>query len=169
MNQENPDPRGEYIRTCPYCEDVFTANHMLQIYCPEKDGMKNYCKNRNKRLLANLIRDEQLNEFEEQPPGIIINDPENADQAIDTGKEPSKWQNNTILSLLEMHLGNRHSVCVPVGILRKAGMKFEDFDQRYQIPNTELYIATYGPYAVAWSNENIVLLTFKKEIPWMIQ
>ena len=35
---ENPDPRGEYIRTCPYCEKEFTANHMNREFCQEKNG-----------------------------------------------------------------------------------------------------------------------------------
>ena len=54
MNQRiEMDPRGEYQRVCPYCGESFIAHHMLQIYCPEKNGHPNYCKNRQKRIHDN--------------------------------------------------------------------------------------------------------------------
>ena len=58
MEFENPDPRGEYKRTCPYCDEEFTAQHMNREYCPEKNGIIDYCKNRYKRL-AKLEKEEQ--------------------------------------------------------------------------------------------------------------
>ena len=45
------DPRGEYMRECPYCKLQFTANHMNRDYCPSKNGKKDWCKNRYKRLV----------------------------------------------------------------------------------------------------------------------
>ena len=49
----NPDPIGEYQRICPYCSEIFTANHMNRKYCPSKDGIVEYCKRRSKRLHRN--------------------------------------------------------------------------------------------------------------------
>ncbi len=45
------DPRGEYYRVCPYCKLQFTASHMNRDYCPSKNGKKDWCKNRYKRLV----------------------------------------------------------------------------------------------------------------------
>ena len=47
------DPRGEYYRECPYCKLQFTANHINREYCPSKNGKKDWCKNRYKRLVLN--------------------------------------------------------------------------------------------------------------------
>ena len=47
------DPRGEYMRECPYCKLQFTASHMNRDYCPSKNGKKDWCKNRYKRLVRN--------------------------------------------------------------------------------------------------------------------
>ena len=51
MRELDMDPRGEYMRECPYCKLQFTASHMNRDYCPSKNGKKDWCKNRYKRLV----------------------------------------------------------------------------------------------------------------------
>ena len=58
------DPENEYYRSCPYCGTKFMADHMLQIYCPEKYGKKNYCKNRQKRRIQNQFAKIDIEELE---------------------------------------------------------------------------------------------------------
>ena len=53
MSNQN-DPRGEYTRVCPYFGDSFIADHLTRKYCPEKNGKKNLCKNRQKRMMDKL-------------------------------------------------------------------------------------------------------------------
>jgi glutamine synthetase type III len=53
MSEIDMDPRGEYYRECPYCKLQFTANHINREYCPSKNGKKDWCKNRYKRLVLN--------------------------------------------------------------------------------------------------------------------
>ena len=53
MSEIDMDPRGEYYRECPYCKLQFTANHINREYCPSKNGKKDWCKNRYKRLALN--------------------------------------------------------------------------------------------------------------------
>ena len=53
MSEIDIDPRGEYYRECPYCKLQFTANHINREYCPSKNGKKDWCKNRYKRLVLN--------------------------------------------------------------------------------------------------------------------
>jgi hypothetical protein len=42
------DPHGEYLRVCLYCHESFIAKHMNRFYCSEKNGIKNFCRNRYK-------------------------------------------------------------------------------------------------------------------------
>lgn len=58
------DPRGEYLRECPYCKLQFTANHMNRDYCPSKNGKKDWCKNRYKRLVRKGETDYDLMQHE---------------------------------------------------------------------------------------------------------
>jgi hypothetical protein len=54
------DYRGEYTRKCPYCLETFVATHLNRFYCSEKNGVKNFCKHRMKRLNQNIeeVKDE---------------------------------------------------------------------------------------------------------------
>jgi len=63
------DPRGEYYRKCPYCSEEFTARHMNRIFCYDKDGMKDWCKNRYKRL----VRKGETADVINYDPDILIN------------------------------------------------------------------------------------------------
>ena len=63
------DPRGEYYRKCPYCNNEFTARHMNRLFCYEKNGMKDWCKNRYKRLVRKGEVSLDLN----YDPDIIFN------------------------------------------------------------------------------------------------
>ena len=53
----NPDPLGEYFRLCPYCKDAFIANHLSRKFCPEKNGVADYCKNRFKRKKSSELKE----------------------------------------------------------------------------------------------------------------
>jgi hypothetical protein len=64
------DPRGEYYRRCPYCKEDFTAKHMNRVFCYEKDGKKDWCKNRYKRLVRNGNVDRL---HEDYNPDIVLN------------------------------------------------------------------------------------------------
>jgi hypothetical protein len=65
------DAIGEYIRECPYCHDEFTAQQMNREFCPKKNGLIDYCKNRYKRF-TRLEKQEQSNLEIEEPPDIPI-------------------------------------------------------------------------------------------------
>jgi hypothetical protein len=60
MREIDMDPRGEYMRECPYCKLQFTASHMNRDYCPSKNGKKDWCKNRYKRLVRNGETDDAI-------------------------------------------------------------------------------------------------------------
>lgn len=65
MSMQFQDPRGEYSRQCPYCLEYITVDHLNRIFCPVKNGIKDFCKNRFKRLKNNLMKN-----------GIVLDKPE---------------------------------------------------------------------------------------------
>jgi hypothetical protein len=163
MEIENPDPIGEYIRICPYCKEEFTANHMNREFCSEKGGTVNYCKNRFKRQAKHY--DQQLSYSELEKP---IDKPIKADEAI-----ASPPISNTVtplistISIMAASLGNMQTLKLSKNYLKDKGAIYECFDNKYTIPGTDLNVLTYGPYAMAWAYENHIILTHKKEIPWI--
>ena len=163
MEFENPDPIGEYIRECPYCHDVFTAQHMNREFCPEKNGLIDYCKNRYKRF-ARLEKQEQSDIEIEEPPDIPIPPEEVKAEPIEPNVVTQQISN---VSIMAATLGNSQTIKLPKYYLKEKGAVYEAFDKQYQLPGSELLALTYGPYALAWGYENHIILTHKKLIPWI--
>ena len=151
MVSENPDPRGEYKRTCPYCEKEFTANHMNREFCPEKNGMIDYCKNRYKRI-AKYEKLEQSTNKEDELNLIDVRDLKQ--QICNVG-------------IMAATLGNRQIIKLHECFLEENGVVYKTYDEQFQIPGTELQVLTYGPYALAWGYENHIILTHKTLLQWI--
>jgi hypothetical protein len=151
MVSENPDPRGEYKRTCPYCEKEFTANHMNREFCPEKNGMIDYCKNRYKRIAKYEKLEQSINEEDE----LNLIDVRDLKQQICN------------VGIMAATLGNRQTITLPASFLKEKGVVYEAYDKQHQYTDTGLQVLTYGPYAIAWSYENHIILTHKTLIPWI--
>lgn len=54
---------GTQARICPYCNEYFKVLHLNRLYCPEKNGIKNFCKNRYKRILKNELKEQERKEM----------------------------------------------------------------------------------------------------------
>lgn len=163
MESEYEDPRGEYLRICPYCDDEFVADHMNREFCPEKNGIKNWCKNRFKRISKELNIDNDV--------VAILNDSEIAINQSSSINEESATKKSDYLvsniSIIEGVIKNEPYLKLHKYYLKNLGFIYESYEQKYQLPNTELFAATYGPYAIAWGYENHILLTHKNQIPWI--
>lgn len=163
METEYEDPRGEYLRICPYCDDEFVADHMNREFCPEKNGIKNWCKNRYKRISKELNTDNDV--------VAILNDSEIAINQSSSINEESATKKSDYLvsniSIIEGVIKNESYLKLHKYYLKNLGFIYESYEQKYQLPNTELFAATYGPYAIAWGYENHILLTRKNQIPWI--
>ena len=129
MKIENfQDPRGEYIRVCPYCYENFIATHMNRFYCPEKNGIKNFCKNRHKRLVKELKKCEIALERPERPPLKLSYNPSvksfrNIDEAIqDTVL-------NRKINILEQVLNDSESRIISWDQLQRLGFTLDEFDE----------------------------------------
>ena len=153
---ENPDPRGEYKRTCPYCDKEFTANHMNREFCPEKNGKIDYCKNRYKRIAKY--------EKSEQELDATISSEEDELELIDVRDLKQQICN---VSIMAATLGNRQTVTLPASYLKEKGVVYEAYDKQHQYPDTGLQVLTYGPYAIAWSYEKFIILTHKTLLQWI--
>ena len=153
---ENPDPRGEYKRTCPYCDKEFTANHMNREFCEEKNGKIDYCKNRYKRI----AKYEKL----EQELDATISSEEDELELIDVRDLKQQICN---VSIMAATLGNRQIIKLHECFLEENGVVYKTYDEQFQIPGTELQVLTYGPYALAWGCENHIILTHKTLLQWI--
>lgn len=72
MTEYFVDSRNEYLRKCPYCFSTFTATHLNRQYCPSKNGILNFCKNRQKRLLKQIKENGVVRNMPQRNPTKII-------------------------------------------------------------------------------------------------
>jgi hypothetical protein len=155
---ENPDPRGEYKRTCPYCDKEFTANHMNREFCPEKNGMINYCKNRYKRIA-------KYEKLEQELDATISSEEDEIELELIDVRDLKQQICN--VSIMAATLGNRQTVTLHESFLEDNGVVYKTYDEQFQIPGAELQVLTYGPYALAWGYENQIILTHKTLLQWI--
>lgn len=129
MNSENfLDPRGEYKRVCPYCYDTFIATHMNRFYCPEKNGIKNFCKHRQKRLVKELNEDGFELERPKRPPLKLLFEPSDKDfRNIDEGIKETLL--NRKIKILEKVLGESVSKNIAWDELEKLGFTLDTTDE----------------------------------------
>lgn len=156
--EENPDPLGEYLKVCPYCGESFTAGHMNRQFCPEKNGFKDYCKNRYKRLvkeeLSFIVDYQSVTEESESEPNT------ETELTIES-------QLDITIRLMQQTLKDQLTMKLPLNHLSNLGASYKAYDGQYTIPGTELKVLTYGPYALAWGYENQLILTHKHQLSWI--
>lgn len=152
MSIENfKDPRGEYKRICPYCLDPFTATHMNRFYCPEKNGIKNFCKHRQKRLVKELNEDGYELERPKRPPLKLLFEPSEKDfRNIDEGIKETLFSRN--VKLLNELLDGEKKKIVNYEQLKKIGFLFESFEK---IESNEFGSKSpiYGEIQLTWLSE----------------
>lgn len=152
MIKENfKDPRGEYKRICPYCLDPFTATHMNRFYCPEKNGIKNFCKHRQKRLLKELKEDGFELERPKRPPLKLLYEPSEKDfRNIDEGIKETLLSRNIKL-LYELLDGEKKKI-VNYEQLKNIGFLFESFG-KIETNKTGSKSPIYGEIQLTWLSE----------------
>lgn len=136
------DPRNEYSRECPYCEELFIADHMSRKYCPEKNGIKNYCKNRYKRLKdSGAIDNQTMDEIPEKSIDEIIRE---------MGRERD-------LLILQKILGEQPSVTIPDQQLKDLHFNFNNYDKKQKAKSGH-YIFHIGEYVYIPLNDSISIM-----------
>lgn len=166
MEAEIIDPRGEYHRICPFCFDEFIADHMNREFCPEKNGTKNWCKNRFKRLSAN----KKIEVSNQEELTVLENDQDKSQNQDEPDAELLQNKADYLISnisILGSVLKNNQNLKLHIDYLVDLGFVYDAYELKHQMYNTNLFAATYGPYAIAWAYENQIILTHKNQIPWI--
>jgi hypothetical protein len=154
MKTENfQDPRGEYIRVCPYCHETFIALHMNRFYCPEKNGIKDFCKARFKRLVKELKEVGIEIERPKRPPLKLLFEPSeknfrNIDKAIKETLLDRK------IKILENVLRESDAEVISWKELQKLGFTLDEYDE---ITENE-----YGTKSPLYKNIQLVWLEENK-------
>lgn len=125
---EHTDPRGEYKRVCPYCLEPFIANHMSRFYCESKNGIKNYCKNRQKRLVKELKeRGISIDRPKRPPMKLIFEQNDKSYKNVDLSIKNSYIKRN--IKILNLILNDSISIVVKEEVLKNQGFIFEMHDK----------------------------------------
>jgi hypothetical protein len=161
MASQFHDPRGEYFRQCPYCLEYNTVNHLNRQYCPEKNGKKDFCKNRFKRLKNNL-----------KSIGVVVDKPESKPLKIDISRDPSERKKTIDDSIhdamirrnkkiLESLLDSDEYIEMKFSDLLKEGYEINCFDSKEdKIRGVPLY--KVGRFAVSPYGDDQVYITYFK-------
>jgi hypothetical protein len=160
------DPNSDRYRVCKNDGVEFMASHRSTIFCNPKCADEFH--NEKKRLAAEKqIQDEidlalKASALEVQRDKTI--EPKETIHSEATFVTSPLVGN---INLIGATLGNRESLKVYKKYLTDKGLDYSVYDNKYQMPGTELNVLTYGPYAIAWGYENHIILTYKKNIPWI--
>lgn len=129
MKTENfQDPRGEYIRVCPYCYEDFIATHMNRLYCPYKNGIKDFCKNRHKRLVEELKKCGVELERPDRPPLKLMFEP-SAKNSRNIDEVIQDTLLNRKIKILEQVLKDSESRIISWTKLQKLGFTLDEYDE----------------------------------------
>ena len=148
----NIDPRGEYTRLCPYCRESFVADHLSRFYCPDKNGRKNFCKNRQKRINDNLRKSGNvLIEHRKNPMQVFIEEPLLNEKDID--QIIINTQKDKNISILSEFLGDEKFIEVTERELLEKGFDSKLFDS-YKDTKSGIKIYSVGKYVYHKTPEN---------------
>ena len=147
------------------------SNSDMNLTSIEKKVIKNYCKNRFKRALANLssveIEKEKSNVLPEASTQIPKSIPPTENNS--SAKIESTEKNLEQYQLLKKYIGNEEYVLIDINDLINKKFDFHEFDERYQMPGTEIYGTTHGPYFMCLINKKEFFLTYKNKVKWLQQ
>lgn len=160
------DSASDRYRECPNDGVKFMAAHRTEKFCCPQCADEFH--NEKKRLAAEKLIQDEIDKALIAPTQI----PEVLEQSViaeETIKTTTVVTSPLVgnINLIGATLGNRHSLKVYKKYLTDIGLDYSVYDNKYQMPGTELNVLTYGPYAIAWAYEKHIIITYKKNIPWI--
>ena len=166
MENEIVDPDNEYIKICAYeyCKKVFEADHMLQCYCPEKNGVRNFCKNRQKRLNDQKKKEEKEMEaktIEVAPtPPVIVSEPAvlPKDPIMDAYKQKAAQRDLTIKFIIS-RIEAYKFIDVPLITIEAFGIDLTAFDHKQFLPAQKRHMLVFGTYGAIWIEDHLIRFT----------
>lgn len=160
------DKTSERYRKCPNDGHEFMTNNLSRIYCSEQCADEFH--NQKKRLAAEKLMQEEIDLALKAP--MPLAQEEKANEPIETVQTEAAVVTSPLvgnINLIGATLGNRDYLKVYKKYLTERGVDYGIYDNKYQLPGSELNVLTYGPYAIAWGYENHIIITYKKNIPWI--
>ena len=157
------DPRGEYTRVCPYCKESFIADHLSRFYCPEKDGKKNQCKNRQKRVMDKVRKSGGIIPEHKKSP-LEVSFQEKVLPSNDIDKIARDAQINSNIKVLKELLGDKsHVQFTDVELLEKGFDK--EFFESSEVTDKNIRLFYIGYYIYFRNpNNNKIYITLKQSI-----
>lgn len=160
MAAQFQDPRGEYSKQCPYCLEYITVDHLNRDYCPEKNGKKDFCKNRYRRLKDNF-----------EAIGVVIEKPESKPLKISITRDNAKSKktiddaiNDSIVErnkkILESLLGTEDHCEIELNALLLKGYELDCYDSVYDTSSGH-QVHKIGRFALAFLENDLVYVTFE--------
>lgn len=154
------DPRGEYSKQCPYCLELITVDHLNRDYCPEKNGIKDFCKNRYRRLKDSL-----------KAMGVVIEKPESKPLKISITRDKPKSKktiddviNDSIIErnkkILESLLGSEEYCKIELSELLQEGYEVDFYDSE-QDTSSGYQVYKIGRFAVVFLDKDMAYITFE--------
>lgn len=163
MAAQFQDPRGEYSKQCPYCLEYITVDHLNRDYCPEKNGIKNFCKNRYRRLKDSL-----------KESGVVIEKPESKPLKISITRDKTKSKKtinediyDSIIErnkrILESLLDSEEYCQIELGELLQEGYEI-DFYDLMQNSTSGHVVYKIGRFAMVFLDDFMVYITHKNKL-----
>jgi len=131
-------------RYCEFCSEIFYAHHGLQRYCPEKHGMKDFCKYEQKRMIS----EKRLAEHAEKL----------AKAGMKVYPDDQLEKNKQVLSEI---MGFDWQKTVDSTCLDNFGYDISHFDSKSPISGTNKFLIHVGQYSLEWIKQEGTILTFK--------
>ena len=161
MTAQFQDPRGEYSKQCPYCLEYITVDHLNREFCPEKNGIKDFCKNRYRRLKDTL-----------KSGGIVIEKPiakplnisitrneNNSKKTIDDSIHHSIVARNN--KIIESLLYSKIYCQMELSQLLQEGYEIDFYDAKHDT-SSGLKVYEIGRFAVTLLDDDTVYITYRK-------
>ncbi len=170
------DRTSPFYRECPCCGEEFMADHMHRKFCPEKFGVKDFCKTKFKQLKAEQqIIASSLYQIPFYKPPIPVPaqiTPVAAIQqpiVIQPAEAPNQFLRSQIIERIIFLLNGKKYIESTPEVFENAGVDFTVYDQRIPLPKSNLFYTEIGDYAFFWMETNKILLTHQSEILWLSQ
>ncbi len=167
------DPSSDRYRVCPNDGVEFMATHRSEKFCPGGRCADEFHNRKKKEEAEKTLMNEVNEALSADMPDISESEPENIAPAVEETNLAQNNENISIsplasnISIIGVALGNHHHLKLHKDFLKSRGLVYEAFENRYALKDTELFVATYGPYAIAWGYDNHIILTHKTNIPWI--
>lgn len=160
------DSNSDRYRKCPNDGVEFMAAHRTEKFCCPQCADEFH--NQKKRLATEKQIQEEIDlALKASTPEAHV---EKAIELTETIQPETTVVTSPLvgnINLIGATLGHRHSLKVHKNYLTEKGLVYAVYDNKYQLPGSELQLLTYGPYAIAWGYENHVIITYKKNIQWI--